>query len=515
GRPPGRSRPGSRPARRGSDARGRRSRAGLVAILVATGLAAGPGSTAGPPGGLRRAQAQPQPTEADAAAIHLPAVLAAAGASDLATPRAPGPGATPSARSSEPATPTLTTTPGARASATADPTAASSPTGAPTPHIVVEGQEVRSAHYALHVEVLDGREIGQLLEALHPQLTAHFGGAPAEILRGGIYADRPSYVAALAADGIQDPGGGGYYAPQTRKFYLFVQPSDHYSRQLTIHEATHQFHYLAGTENRGASGGWYVEGLAEYFGMHAWDGERLETGVVPWVTLEDYPAQALARFDARGQDLAALIADRGDWPRPPGWALVHFLMHTRPDEAKALFERLDRREDPTEAWEAVFGPVDGAWADAYRAWLVGHQQPWQEVWRAFQQWGDALEGKSGVNAIALLKQTPQRLAVEIEPVSGSLRAGLVFGYRSSGDFHLFQVLADGRVWVLRFADGQWTFLHQGQAAEPGPDGRHRLAIEQGDAELRLLANGVEVTRLAAEGRLGLNVDGCRVRFHLR
>ena len=463
--------------------------------------------------GAGRRRSRPPPVETGAAAIHLPALWSAAGLGDLATPRLAGPGATPSATSTGPATATRIAS--ASATPTATTAAQASPTPPPTPRVQVEGNEVRSEHYALHVEVLDGQEIGYLLEALHPQLTAHFGAAPAEILRGGIYADRPAYVAALAADGIQDPGGGGYYSPQTRKFYLFVQPSEHYSRQLTIHEATHQFHYLVATDNRGASGGWYVEGLAEYFGMHVWDGERLETGVVPLVTLEDYPAQALARFDARGQDLAALIADRGDWARPPGWALVHFLVHTRPDEAKALFDRLDRREDPTTAWEAVFGSADAVWAAAYRAWLVDHQQPWREVWRAFQQWGDALEGKSGVNALALLKATPERLAVEIEPVSGALRAGLVFGFQSSGDFHLFQVLADGRVWVLRYAEGQWTFLLQGQAAAPGPNGRHHLAIERVDDGLRLLANGVEVTRLTAEGQWGLNVDGCQVRFRLR
>ena len=52
---------------------------------------------------------------------------------------------------------------------------------------------------------------------------------------------------------------------------------------------------------------------------------------------------------------------------------VHFLVHTRPDEAKALFDRLDRREDPMAAWEAVFGSADAVWAAAYRAWLVDHQ----------------------------------------------------------------------------------------------------------------------------------------------
>jgi hypothetical protein len=426
-----------------------------------------------------------------------------------ATPTAGGP-ATATNAATQPSTPAPTPS-----STTPSPTLPPTPTLAPTPIIEVEGNRVRTPHYDLRVEGTDGREIGLLLEALHPQLSEHFGQAPEERLVGEIYANRTDYVAGLAADGIGDPGGGGYYEPRTRKFYLFVQPSEHFTRQLTIHEATHQFHYLAATDNRGASGGWYIEGLAEYFGMHVWDGQRLLTGTVPWVTLEDYPAQALERFDALGQDLAALIADRGNWARPPGWALVHFLMHTRPTEAMALFDRLNRRENPSEAWEAVFGPADEAWAADYRAWLIEHQQPGREIWRAFQQWGDAIEGKSGVNAMAVLKETPQRVAVEIEPVEGNLRAGLVFGYRAPNDFHLFQVLEDGQVWVIRYRDNQWIFLHMGRVAAPGPSGLHKLAVEQIAGGARLLANGVPVMELEVEGLVGLNVDGCKVLFHWR
>lgn len=460
--------------------------------------------------GAPAAQQEPQPEAS--AQLFLPAVWLSNSRSALAPPQVlpPGSGATPTVDG-----PATATQPSPTSSPPPSPTLPPTPTLAPTPVIDVEGARVSTPHYELWVEGTDGREIGLLLEALHPQLAGHFGQSPAERLVGEIYANRTDYVAGLAADGIGDPGGGGYYEPRTRKFYLFVQPSEHFTRQLTIHEATHQFHYLAGTDNWGASGGWYVEGLAEYFGMHVWDGQRLVTGTVPWVTLEDYPAQALERFDALGQDLAALIADRGGWSRPPGWALVHFLMHTRRTEAMALFERLDRRENASEAWEAVFGPADQAWAAEYRAWLVDHQQPGREIWRAFQPWGDAIEGKSGVNGLAVLKQTPERLAVAIEALEGNLRAGLVFGFRAGDDFHLFQVLQGGQVWVIRYRGGQWTFLHQGQAAPPGPDGLHVLAVEQRAGGALLLANGEPVVEVEAEGLVGLNVDGCRVLFHWR
>ena len=87
----------------------------------------------------------------------------------------------------------------------------------------------------------------------------------------------------------------------------------------------------------------------------------------------------------------------------------------------------------------------------------------------------------------MLKTTPASLTVELEPVEGFLRAGLVFGYNSANEMHLFQAVGDRRF----------------------------RAISRRGGRVVLKANGAEVMTLDAPGRIGLNVDNCKVRFRVR
>jgi hypothetical protein len=460
-----------------------RSILGLTIAGVATGIAL----TAMP------VAAQPGP---DAAPRFLPVALRAVGARDLPV------AATLRPATASPTVPAPTPTPPAPT-----PMATSVPTETPP-----SGPDVTTTHYDLHVEGTDVADVARMLEALHGDLSAFFGQAPGGRLRGGVYATLDAMKAALAADGETYHGGGGYYSPATRAFYLFVQPSEYFTRQLILHEATHQFHFLCAGGDHSPSGGWYVEGLAEHFGMHNWDDAHLATGVVPAISLEDYPARALASFDAHGGDLADLIAGGQGWDRPDGWALVSFLVDTRVPLFRDLFARLDRGDDPPGSWAAVFGPVTPAIAAEYRAWLAGHQQPWREVWRAWQERGDVLEGKSDVVTLAVLKSTPARLTAEVIPIAGPIAAGLVFGFRSADDFILLQLRANRDVWVLHRIDGGWQFVGGGHA-EPTAE-RDVLAVEVDGDTVTTRVNGVAIDARAAPGQVGLSVEGGSVHFRV-
>ena len=138
-------------------------------------------------------------------------------------------------------------------------------------------EEHETKHYRLHGEKVDVKDVGRMLEGLHKNLTKHFGRAPKGKLRIEVYGNRKRWQDALRRDGITPPNAGGYYSPKTKTGYLFVQPTKYFTRQLILHEATHQFHYLAATNNNSPGCFWYVEGLAEYFGMHNWDGKELRT----------------------------------------------------------------------------------------------------------------------------------------------------------------------------------------------------------------------------------------------
>lgn len=432
------------------------------------------------------------------------------------------PSATPSAATSPATTPSTTTTlpPLTFTPSPGSPT----PTAPPTPSVAVDGARVTTAHYDLVVDGLDGADIGRMLETAFPQWTAFFGRAPEGRLPGKIYGTVEAMRAAMAADGITYGGGGGYYHPANRTFYAFAQPSAFFTRMLILHEATHQFHYLSATGNQGYSGFWYGEGLAEHFGMHNWDGTQLAMGIVPAISLEDYPAQALAEFDAHDRDLAALVTDRGGWTRPSGWGVVSWLLDERPAGAAALFDRLNRREDLTASWTAVFGAVMDDDVAAYRTWLTHHQQPWHEVWRAFEQRGDALVGASAVNAIAVRKASAGvegvvgALAVSLEPLDGPLRAGIIVGFTDAQHFVVVQLLASRDIWAFRMTPAGWQWLTGARAADPDPSragGRDVLEARPADGGgggWTVAVNGTDVVTVPDDGLVGLNVDGCTVAF---
>ncbi len=382
-------------------------------------------------------------------------------------------------------------------------------------------QVAAAAPYTVYAEGLDPVEIARMLGGLHADLTRHFGRSPKPGLSVAVYASRRTFADALTRDRQPAPrSAGGYYSPSTRKVYLYAQPSAYFTRQLILHECTHQFHWLVATGNRAPSAGWYTEGLAEYFAMHNWDGRRLRTGVVPAITLEDYPAKALEAFEAAGRDLEAVATCQVPCGRPLAWALVHFLMNAHEGRFRELSRRLDRRDDPAAAWRAVFADTAPALGEALRRWIEQHAQPWRIVWTAWQQRGEAIEGRSATNALAVLKQTPARLTVDVEPVGDKLKAGLAFAYRSPEDFHLFQVVEGGRYRVLRRKGTVWVLLSHGRVPAPTTTATTRpaqtveLTVVAGDDGATLFANGRQVERVAVTGQVGLNVDACIARFRV-
>ncbi|MBI2920677.1 MAG: hypothetical protein HYY18_06285 [Planctomycetes bacterium] len=375
------------------------------------------------------------------------------------------------------------------------------------------GTEIKTAHYDLYAEGVDPEDTGAMLEALHKNLTRHFGAAPADRLRVEVYATYDAYKEGMKRDKEAEVKAGGYYAPGTKKAYLWVQPSAYFTRQLILHEATHQFHYLAATRNKSPTGGWYVEGIAEYFGMHNWDGKELKTGVVPAVTLEDYPAQALKQFDDLKQDLEGIVEGRVAHDRPLGWALFHYLINNHPKGFRAVAARLDEGAKPGKAWEKAFGKSTAGMVKGFRAWMESHAQPWRILWVSWQERGDRLEGKSDVIGIALLKEPADSLEAEVEVVTGTAKAGLVFGFRSGDEYLLLQVLPGNRAQIARKSAGVFSVVSAKEYEAGAGAPVVRIAMEGKEAVATV--NGTEIGRLEASGALGLNAEGCGALFRVK
>ena len=349
-----------------------------------------------------------------------------------------------------------------------------------------------------------------MLEALHAELTTFFGNAPSNPLRIEIYATQDRFLDALQRDRQPFEGGGGLYGPTFEKVWLSIQPTDAYTRQLILHEATHQFHFLVATGNEFPSALWYTEGLAEFMAMANWDGHELEVGVIPAITVEDYPARARARFVELGWDLEAALTDRVRAGQAGSWALVHFLANQDLGRFRQLGRRLERREPPADAFRAVYGAVGTTLVRDFRSWLQDNEQPWQWQWNSWQQRGDWIEGESEVVAMSTLKNTPRRLEVELQPVSGYLKGGLVFGYRAPADFYMMTLWDDRTIRVVRRHGDEWQSIDRIEIDQP--PGRDVLSVEQTAAGVKLSANGKIVKVLNAPGQVGLTVEGCTARF---
>jgi len=455
-------------------------------------------------------QASPAPQDAPSSIVYLPLALHGTAASELVPP-APAPSATPDTTALPPTTlPTATATP------------APSATAEPLPAIELDGDWVRTPHYALlsPSAAVDKRDLGHMMEQFYAQASAYFGAEPAgaDRLVGKVFADSASYRAGLAADGITDDLGssGGYYSPHTKAFYLFVQPSRHYTRMLTMHEAGHRLQNLAG----GCSyPGWWTEGEAEHLGMHTWDGRTLHMARQPLISLEDHPKSALDAFRDKGGDVGPIVRGDGGWSYREAWAVVSFLRAAHPAQFDGLRARYCAGEPSAEAWQAVFGaPVSAAMNAAYEAWLVANQQPWRWVWNAFEPWGDrGLHGQADSNALAILKERPAKLEVAIEPISEAMAAGIVVAYYGTEDFVMLRLFADRSLQVIRVTEGfRWQWLKSGSAPEPADGALDRMSATVEGDRLILAMNGEAFFVLDdprdLAGTFGVNLEGCELRL---
>lgn len=384
------------------------------------------------------------------------------------------------------------------------------------------GREVRTEHYDLYAEAADGvdavdaGDIGRMLEQFHALAAVAFGRAPEGRLRVELYADKSGFDRALKADDQGSVDAGGYYAPETKKAYLYVQPSEYYTRQLILHECTHQFHFLSSTRNKAPKAEWYIEGLAEYYGMHTWDGHTLKLGATPVMTLEDYPKRAAEHFekDFHG-DFRAVVTGTVKTHWPTSWAVVHFLMNNHPEEFRALARKLDDRADPTAAWDGVFPGRTDELGKEFVAWLAKIRQPWEITFVAWQQWGDRFEGKSDTTGVALLKDTPTALAVGVEAAEGDgdVMPGLVFGYRGKDDYYAVQTLPNRNVRLVHRRGGRW--LPAVYFPAKARKGANDLALSRRGDKWTLSLNGAELASLEVEGRAGLYVQEGRAYFKVR
>lgn len=395
----------------------------------------------------------------------------------------------------------------------------------PLPDVCADVHTIESAHYTLDFEGArsDAEEASRLLEAAWPAFRSFFGAepklAPGQKLRVRFYASREGWARGIRKDGTIPPrSAGGYYWPPTRTAHLFRQPTQYFTRVLLIHEAAHQFHFLARTRNKRPAAGWYTEGVAEHLSWHEWDGTRLKLGVLPGVSLKDYPASALKEMERKDFDLAAVVAGTRHASRPVSWALFRFLATGRDGAPlpgfKTFLRKMDAGGQPWPVFKQRFGRP-GRLQPRLLAWLRDHQTPWAQVFNEWEQVGsEAFRGRAGVVSAARLKRpyTSLRATVDLPARKRRWRAGLLLHWSSNDDYTVALVSARGTVQVDRRLGGRWRTLHRSRHPAPGATSRTFEATRQGGrVALRLDGRDVGAWSLPG-GSLGLALDNGDLRF---
>ena len=378
----------------------------------------------------------------------------------------------------------------------------------------------------------DAEEALAVLEAAWPQYVEFFGAQPklaeGERLRVSLHQTSETMLAAIRAGGgtPPPPGPGGYYCPVSRTAFLFRQPTRWYTRALLIHEVAHQFHWLSGETRKNHQGPpptWWAEGVVEHLAHHTWDGTTLRLAVVPPVSLEDYPARALAASTRAGFAWEALPTLPED--RPLQMHLVRWLATSAKGDPtsgfRSLRERLDRGEDAdSKAILKAAGLKSDALGEALAKWLPSVQQPYVSLFNEWDSLGAGhLRGTAGVVAACRTREDVARHAARLRVLHGGRwRAGLLVHFTSSAD-HTIAVIDSGRELRVDRWTGSWKVLgvHALRGA-PDAEGWWDIAAardtDTGRVRITVGAETFGSYELPA-GPMGLAIDSADVEFIVR
>jgi len=380
-------------------------------------------------------------------------------------------------------------------------------------------------HYRLGTDAPEpvALEYMRVLEACWPLFEGFFGKAPAlkkdEKLNIYFLQTQNGWHEKLKADNVGIPmGAGGYYWPGNRNVYLWKQPTIYTSRQLLIHEAMHQFHYIACCNNVGPKDVWYIEGVVEYFSRHYWDGEKLTLGVIPLCSLENYPRLALELFERQDFDLGAMIDGKRASTRPEQWALVRYLLLA--DEGKLkpkwdkLAARLDRGEQGKTAFAQVFGDPKLMQPKILK-WLHTQQEPMVPVWNEWWGTGEAaLAGTATVTSGCRVSGDAESITATLHaPKEGGWKGGLLIGFEDASTYTVALFDNQGNFSINLRKDDKWQVLKRGKAAPAKVEGQLQLKAERTEAGIRVTQDEVEIGVFGLSGsKLGVCLENCTLRF---
>ncbi|MEE9311714.1 MAG: hypothetical protein V3V10_04805 [Planctomycetota bacterium] len=332
-----------------------------------------------------------------------------------------------------------------------------------------------SDHYRLETDadksVAD--EYLKIVESEWPQLVEFFGKEPKlrkrQKLRIYYLTTQELWHAKFKEDGVGIPfGAGGYYTPKTSAVYFYRQPTVYNTRQLLIHEVMHQFHYLACCKNRSPKNTWYTEGIVEHLSRHNWNGETLEMGAVPLVTLADYPAKALQLFEHKDYSLADMVNNVRESARPEAWALVHYIYSA--EEGRYLVgwnkfrSKMDAGSHAKDWFKRLVASPDGL-QPKIKKWLKEEQEPFKYLWNEWEARGfdEVIGWADNITAGIVCRENIDNISCTMSvPEKGDWAGGILLDYVNNKDYTVGHIRSNGNYTVSRMTQNGWAIMRTGK-----------------------------------------------------
>jgi len=318
-------------------------------------------------------------------------------------------------------------------------------------------------------------ELQRFLEAAHAQLAARFKAKAGKI----------SVKVCEGAPGAADP----------QSVAVARQPGRYATRALLLREYVRAFYELARAKGREAETKWYREGQAEFLAGHDWDGKTLRMGVVPLVSAEDLPGEALAEARKEDFDIGAFL-DGTSASRALSSSLYGYV--TTGDGGKPLpgFDKFEpKMAGGVKAvplfWQC-FGKKPPEHAQLFAKWLESSQQPFSPIagdWEGLAPGRLRGAGKGLAACRFKLPATEFRATVGAPKEKKGWRAGVVLAAESEKSYAVFLADWAGYFNIFKVTDGQRQILEQGQGAPPSADGFYRIQLFRKKGQVYLMLEG--------------------------
>ncbi len=352
-----------------------------------------------------------------------------------------------------------------------------------------------------------------LLESAWPQLVRFFGREPkldGGKLRVRVYADERAYLAGMA-QAEANPGSGhlATYCSKTRAVYAHAAWGAPWVRRRMVEECIRQFTALL-AQHKDKTPAWCAQGVAKHLSMLAWDGKRVELGVVRPIALENDAAVALARIEAKQFDYRKLLGAGAREDEVVHAEAVRVLANDPAYRKKfqALLPRLEKGLKLGEAeWASHFGAYEkfeqalrASARDAQQAFLVGHVE-WDtaRVDRDPDTRGRVFDLRCAAGLVVScchVAAPAQSLHARLELPPDGKRIGVVLDWFGVDDYRVLLFRRDGGFEMQQRTKTGWEQLGGGAALAAG----QKFTSHVVDVAAAKDADGAATVRVRLDGK---------------